>query len=108
MSSRENLSPESVVAPEVSGTRQWWLYLLVCKDGRTYAGIAIDVYARFQVHVSGKGARFTRANRPLKILGARSFATKSAALKAEAALKRLERRDKLLWAREWSMGGAEK
>jgi putative endonuclease len=108
MSSRENSSSESVAAPEVIEPRQWWLYLLACKDGRTYAGIALDVDARFQVHVSGKGSRFTRSNRPLKILGAQSFTTRSAALKAEAALKRLERNDRLLWAREWSLRGVEK
>jgi len=76
----------------------WWLYLLACKDGRTYAGIAIDVDARFRVHASGKGSKFTRANPPLAILGAQSFATKSEALQAEAALKKLQRPEKLLWA----------
>jgi putative endonuclease len=85
----------------------WWLYLLACKDGRTYAGIAIDVDARFQVHLSGKGSRFTRSNRPLKVLGAQSFATKSDALKAEAALKKLPREDRLVWARRWMRGGRE-
>jgi putative endonuclease len=77
----------------------WWLYLLACKDGRTYAGIAIDVRARFKLHSDGKGAKFTRANRPLSILGAQRFDTKSEALKAEYALKQLERPEKLRWAR---------
>lgn len=78
----------------------WWVYLLACKGGRTYAGIAIDVGARFLAHREGKGAKFTRANKPLKILGAQSFPSRSEALKAEYALKQLERPDKLLWARE--------
>jgi putative endonuclease len=76
----------------------WWVYLLACQDGRTYAGVAIDVHARFKVHCTGKGSKFTRANKPLSILGMQSFATKSAALKAEHALKQLEKPDKLLWA----------
>ena len=80
-------------------SQSWWLYLLACKDGRTYAGIATDVRARFEVHCNGKGAKFTRANRPLRVLGAQPFASKSEALKAEAALKRLSRDDKLAWAR---------
>ena len=67
----------------------WWLYLLVCRDGRTYAGIAIDVAARFAAHSSGKGAKFTRANPPVRVLGAQAFASRSEALKAEAALKKL-------------------
>ena len=81
--------------------RLWWLYLLVCKDGRTYAGIALDVEARFQLHLSGKGARFTRSNPPVEVLGVQSFATKSEALKAEAALKKLPREERLVWARRF-------
>ena len=81
-------------------TQCWWLYLLVCRDGRTYSGIAIDVAARFAAHSSGKGAKFTRSNPPVRVLGTRAFATKSEALKAEAALKKLSRAKKLAWARE--------
>jgi predicted GIY-YIG superfamily endonuclease len=44
-------------------TPGWWLYLLECRDGRTYAGIATDVAARFAAHSRGKGAKFTRSNR---------------------------------------------
>jgi putative endonuclease len=85
-------------------TQSWWLYLLVCRDGRTYAGIAIDVAARFAAHSSGKGAKFTRANPPVRVLGAQAFASRSEALKAEAALKRLDRTKRLAWAREWASG----
>jgi len=80
-------------------TQCWWLYLLVCRDGRTYAGIAIDVSARFAAHSRGKGAKFTRANPPVRVLGAQSFASRSEALKAEAALKKLDRAKRLAWAR---------
>jgi putative endonuclease len=78
----------------------WWLYLLACKDGRTYAGVAIDVHARFQLHLSGKASKFTRANPPLSILGAQMFVNRSAASKAEYALKQLEKHEKLAWACE--------
>jgi putative endonuclease len=80
-------------------TQSWWLYLLACEDGRTYAGVAIDIDARFKAHAEGKGAKFTRSNRPVRLLGARVFASKSEALKAEAALKRLTREEKLAWAK---------
>jgi putative endonuclease len=79
-------------------TQCWWLYLLACRDGRTYIGITIDVAARFAAHSSGKGAKFTRSNPPVRVLGARAFASKSEALKAEAALKKLDRTEKLAWA----------
>jgi putative endonuclease len=78
----------------------WWVYLLECQHGRTYAGVAIDVEARFKLHASGKGAKFTRANPPLAILGAEPFASRSDAQKAEHALKQLERPEKLAWARK--------
>ncbi len=79
--------------------KPWWLYLLACRDGRTYAGIATDVASRFAAHTSGKGAKFTRSNPPVTVLGARAFASKSEALKAEAALKKLDRSQRLAWAR---------
>ena len=64
-----------------------------------YAGIALDVHARFELHASGKGAKFTRANPPKKILAAQSFPSRSAALKAEYKLKQLDRAAKLEWVR---------
>jgi putative endonuclease len=81
---------------------RWWLYLLACRDGRTYAGIALDVEARFAAHVAGKASKFTRANPPLRILGAQAFATKSEALRAEHALKQLTPAGKLAWAQRWA------
>jgi putative endonuclease len=83
-----------------SPASQWWLYLLACKDGRTYAGIAIDVQARFKLHVAGKASKFTRANPPRSILGAQAFPNRSEASKAEYALKQLDKRDKLSWAKQ--------
>lgn len=90
-------------------TQCWWLYLLACRDGRTYAGIATDVAARFAAHSIGKGAKFTRSNPPVRVLGARAFANKSDALKAELALKKLDRARRLVWAREfaWVEAGCE-
>jgi putative endonuclease len=83
--------------------KTWWLYLLACADGRTYAGIALDVAARFRLHAAGKAAKFTRANKPLRILGAQPFASRSQALQAEYALKQLEKAAKLRWARRWPL-----
>ena len=78
----------------------WWLYLLACKDGRTYSGIAIDVQARFQAHLSGKASKYTRANPPIAILGAQMFVNRSAASQAEYALKQLSKNEKLIWAQQ--------
>ncbi|TAK84417.1 MAG: GIY-YIG nuclease family protein [Betaproteobacteria bacterium] len=79
------------------GTETWWLYVLECQGGALYTGIAKDVDARFEAHVKGTGAIFTRLNRPLRVLGKATLATKSEALRAEYAFKQLPRADKLQW-----------
>jgi putative endonuclease len=81
-----------------SKPKTWWLYLLECKHNRLYTGIALDVHARFALHASGKGAKFTRANPPISILAAQPFESRSAALKAEHALKKLTATQKRQWA----------
>ncbi|HOY70515.1 MAG TPA: GIY-YIG nuclease family protein [Methylotenera sp.] len=73
----------------------WFLYLLECKNGTFYAGISNDVEARFAAHASGKGARYTRANPPVKILASKAYADRSSASVAEAQLKNLPRNKKL-------------
>ena len=77
--------------------QKWWLYVLECRSGVLYTGIAKDVKARFAAHLSGKGAKFTRANRPVAILAKASLRTRGQALRAEYALKQLPRADKLKW-----------
>lgn len=76
---------------------KWWLYVLECHSGVLYTGIAKDVKARFAAHCNGKGAKFTRLNRPVAILGKARLATKGEALRAEYALKQLPRARKLRW-----------
>lgn len=78
----------------------WFLYLLECKNGTYYAGITNDLEARFATHLSGKGARYTRANPPVKILATKSYADRSAASIAEAQLKSLPRSKKLQYFNE--------
>jgi putative endonuclease len=95
----------TVVSEPEAAQATWWLYLLACSDGRTYAGVALNVAARFQLHVEGKGAKFTRSNPPLAILGAQPFPDKSSALQAEYALKQLDRVAKLDWATHWPYSG---
>jgi putative endonuclease len=78
-------------------TRSWFLYLLECCDGSYYAGISTDVEARFRAHSVGKGARYTRAHPPLRILGSRAYADRSTASRAEWQIKQLPRERKLAW-----------
>ena len=79
--------------------KPWFLYLLECANGSYYAGITTDVAARFSAHQQGKGARYTRANPPIRILAQAEYADRSAASKAEWALKQLPRDEKLTFFR---------
>ena len=78
----------------------WVLYLLECKNGTFYAGITNHLERRYAAHVSGKGARYTRANPPVRILASKVYADRSAASIAEAKLKQLPRDQKLAFFNE--------
>lgn len=73
----------------------WFVYVLLCKDGSLYTGITDDVTRRFRDHVTGKGGRYTRSHRPVKIVHTESCQTKSKALKREAEIKRWPRDKKI-------------
>lgn len=73
----------------------WVLYLLECKGGSFYAGITNNLEARFQAHMEGSGAKYTRANPPLRIIAHKDYADRSEASKAESFLKSLPRHKKI-------------
>ena len=73
----------------------WIVYLIECAGERLYAGITNDLAARFAAHRAGRGARFTRAFAPLRVVAASELPSRSEALKAEHALKRRPRAGKL-------------
>jgi putative endonuclease len=74
--------------------------LLECNNGAYYAGITNDLQARFTAHLVGKGARYTRANPPVKIIASKFYADRSSASVAEAVLKNLPRSKKLAFFNE--------
>ncbi len=79
--------------------KAWFVYLLECRDGSIYTGIAIDVGARYAAHVSGKGARYTRAHPPRRLLCTMEYLDRSAAAKAEYRIKQLSAEEKRRLAR---------
>jgi putative endonuclease len=74
---------------------QWYLYLIECKDGSLYAGITNNLEARYQAHVEGRGARYTRSHPPLRLAGARPYESRAAASRAEWEIKQLPKHRKL-------------
>ena len=81
-------SPRSRAARERAAKR-WYVYLILCRSGTIYTGIALDVVARYAQHVAGTGARYTRANPPRRLLTKFACPNQSVAGRLEAAIKNL-------------------
>lgn len=73
----------------------YYTYILLTENDTLYCGYSDNVDKRFQKHLSGKGAKYTRANKPLKIVYKKAFKTKSEAMKEEARIKKLTKKEKL-------------
>lgn len=71
-----------------------YTYMLLCADGTYYTGWTNQIRKRIQAHNSGKGAKYTKGRGPLKLVYLEISDTKEAAMKREAAIKKLTRREK--------------
>ena len=69
--------------------------MLRCSDSTFYSGYTTDPRQRASVHNRGKGAKYTRSRLPVTLVYQESFATKSEALKREAAFKKLSHAEKI-------------
>ena len=78
----------------------WHPYLILCRDGSIYTGIAVDVEARYVAHVNGKGARYTRSHPPERLLATIAYADRSSAAKAECEVKQLSAAGKRAFCRQ--------
>jgi putative endonuclease len=79
------------------GAKPWAVYLLHCEGGKSYIGISPAPVKRFAAHQAGKGAAFTRSNRPVSLAAIVWFADRRAAASMENRLKALARPAKLAW-----------
>ena len=77
-----------------------YMYVVECCDGSYYTGYTTDVKKRVTVHNSGKGAKYTRARLPVKLIYAEGFNSKEEAMSAEAILKRKKRAQKESYLKE--------
>ena len=72
-----------------------YTYILKCKDGSLYTGWTNDLEQRVAAHNTGKGAKYTKARRPVDLVYFEEFETKEQAMKREYAIKQMARKDKL-------------
>lgn len=75
-------------------TNSHFFYVLLCNDNSLYAGYTNDLQKRLKTHNEGKGAKYTRARRPVSLCHAESFKTKREAMQAEYRFKQLTRKKK--------------
>jgi putative endonuclease len=68
----------------------YFCYIVECADGTFYTGWSTDPERRAKVHNAGRGARYTRQRRPVKLVYIEPVEDHSAALKRERALKTLD------------------
>ncbi len=71
-----------------------WVYVLQCGDGSYYTGWTNDLAKRVRSHQSGKGGKYTRSRRPVRLIKKWRARDRSAALRREAMFKSLSRKDK--------------
>ena len=77
-------------------TPEYSVYLVSCRDGSLYTGIATDVARRLAEHEKGvKGAKYLRGKGPLKLVFQRKIGDRSLATRVEHRIKQLPKADKL-------------
>jgi putative endonuclease len=72
-----------------------FVYIVRCSDNTFYTGWAVDVTLRVKTHNAGRGAKYTRARLPVKLVYSEELATRLEAMRRERAIKRYPRTKKL-------------
>ncbi len=72
----------------------FFCYIVECADGTFYTGWSTDPARREKTHNAGRGARYTKMRRPVKLIYIEELPDKSSALKRERAIKKLPRKKK--------------
>ena len=78
-----------------------YTYLLECSDGTLYCGWTNDLEKRVKAHNSGRGAKYTKSRRPVRLVWYETFETKEEAMSREVKVKQLSRNQRMNW---WPMG----
>ncbi|MCI6158911.1 MAG: GIY-YIG nuclease family protein [Selenomonadaceae bacterium] len=72
-----------------------YTYILECADGSLYTGWTDHLEKRVEAHNAGRGAKYTRSRRPVRLVYYEEYATAHDAMRREALIKRLPRVQKL-------------
>lgn len=72
-----------------------YVYIVECSDGTLYTGWTNNLEKRVKDHNEGKGAKYTKARRPVTLVYYEEFESKEEAMKREYAIKQMSRSEKL-------------
>jgi putative endonuclease len=72
----------------------YFVYILLCRDGTFYTGYTKDVQERARLHANGRGAKYTKTHPPKELVYTEEFGSRSAAMKREKAIKKLNHKQK--------------
>lgn len=73
----------------------WQVYIILCSDDSLYTGITTDMERRFLQHEQGRGAKYFRGRKPLRVIYREDGHSRSSAARREAGIKAMNRPDKL-------------
>ncbi len=76
-------------------SRECYCYIVECADGTFYTGWTTDLEKRVATHNAGRGSRYTRLRRPVKLVYFENLPNRSEAMRREVQIKRLPRPAKL-------------
>jgi len=73
---------------------QYYVYILKCADGTYYTGYTVDLKRRLDTHNKGRGAKYSRARRPVKLVYAKNYRYYKLAINTERKIKTFSRKQK--------------
>ena len=77
-----------------------YTYIVECSDGTLYTGWTNNLEKRLEAHNAGKGAKYTKTRRPVKLVYQEQFETKEEAMSREYHIKQLSREEKMKLMKE--------
>jgi putative endonuclease len=77
-----------------SVSKTFFCYIVECADGSYYTGWTTDPQRRLRTHNSGRGARYTRSHRPVRLVYVEEQPDRGSAMKREMQIKRMKREGK--------------
>lgn len=81
-------TPSEASCPRDDRMPEWYLYMVRCRGGSLYTGIATDVERRLAEHRAEKGAKYLRGRGRLKLVYKQRIGNRGAALKIERLIKK--------------------